>query len=132
MILGASTPIANEPNFSFDDGMATEHRNHVQCTTVLCAMLFWLESEKAKKSVWKDISVRYWLHNGRRVLDNVRRCSRSNTLLRRAYEKRIDGSVSFSARGMGKRWVDLVSMLEKALGSLGTGIDDQGQTKYRY
>jgi hypothetical protein len=73
MILGVSNPIENEPGYkmNFDKGTATEYRNRVQCMTVLYAMLFWLESEKAKKSVWKDISARYWMHNGKLVLDGA-------------------------------------------------------------
>ena len=120
MILGVSNPIENEPGYemSRDTSAATAYQNHAQCNTVLYAMLFWLESEKGKKSVWKDISAKYWLHNGKRVLNNVKQCSRSNTLLR-AYDWDIDNSNSSRAWRRIKRGVDLVARLEKGLGSLG-------------
>lgn len=131
-MLGVSNPIENEPSPRiYNKGTATEYRNCVQCMTVLYAMLFWLESEKGKKSVWKDISARYWLHNGKRVLESVRQSLRSNTLLRN-YDKKFNGSESSRARERGKRGEDLVARLEKAIGSLGAVTGEQRQNKYRY
>jgi hypothetical protein len=37
---------------------------------------------QAKSSIWKDISDNYWLYNRKRVFENVKRRSKSNTVLR--------------------------------------------------
>jgi hypothetical protein len=131
MILSVSNPIENEAyQCAGNTSEAKVYRNQVQCKTVLYAMLFWLESTNAKCSVWNDISANYWLHNGEHVLENVRRRSKSNTVLR-DYDKNnpnIKPKGDWSSGGQG---VDLVARLEKALGSFGIG-KGEGLIKYRY
>jgi hypothetical protein len=134
MILGVSNPIENEPGHEImgagNTSEAKVYRNQVQCKTVLYAILFWLESVQAKGSIWMAISANSWLHNGRRVLENVKRRSKSNTVLR-AYNKNDPNIKTKGGWGRGGRGVDLVARLEKSLGFFGTG-KCEGLNKYRY
>ena len=92
-------------------------------------MLFWLEEESANRSIWKEISAKYWLHKGKKVLDTVKHWSKSNGTLR-AYDK---ANNSYNHRqGRIGRGADLVARLEKGLESLGKGLGEHGTTKYRY
>ena len=91
-------------------------------------MLFWLEEENAKRSVWNEISVEYWLHKGKKVLGNVKQWSKGNDALR-AYDK---ANNSYNDRwGRTGQGTDLVARLEKGLRSTGKGLGEQGTMKYR-
>ena len=109
MILGVPNPVENVPSLVLSMANAQKaqsYRNQVECNVVLYCMLFWLENETIKRSVWKDISAMYWKHNGNEVLDSVKQRARSNKALR-AYDK----------DNQGRNGVDLVARLEKRLGS---------------
>lgn len=86
MILGALNPMENMPGIRATTGMEDEYRKHVQCKTVLYAMLFWLESRTSRSSAWKDISATYFKCKGKDILAMVKNWAIKNPLLR-AYDK---------------------------------------------
>ena len=99
------------------------YNENVQCKNVLYAMLFWLQSEKARKGIWGRISDTYWNYNGTRVLRRVREWAKDNKLLECYDPKQVDPKLQVPGRGG-----NLVRMLEVCLGSRGIG---EGSSRYR-
>jgi hypothetical protein len=113
MVLGCRHPKedapSNRPWYQINDETILFTQN-AQCKTVFYAMPYWLTSEKARKGIWGEISRKYWMMEGGKVLRALKEAAGSNKLLR-GYDLTV---VDPHEQGKGKGR-DLIRMLEKAL-----------------
>lgn len=103
MILGVSDPFENEPGHLLKaetSHFAASYRQKVELHVVQFAILYWLTSESAKRSIWYSIAEQYYSEKRKEVLARVEYLQATNSQvdsLSEAIEKYLGGSNNSSS-----------------------------------